>query len=567
MKVLLATAHGPYDSVWGESLHDLFTARLTRGQGIFSFTSHWHAFGLHLIAENLRAPTTVLEEPTLEDFKAELSNGYDVVGFQLMSRHSTRVAAMAEAVKRASPRTRVVLGGFGAAALADDVPNDPERAAERLRASADHVCREDGVAYMRALLGEPVGPVRQRSMPMAGFSMRGFSRRYMRVPVVLAALGCPNGCSFCNTSAFAGRRKVSVADPEEAVAALTAQASRLGGGAFLSLVFDEDVFADLDWVRRFGALLKERRERWGWKWFGFGSVRSLSALSAEEVRELGCGAVWTGVESFEEGGAPGEAGLLKRAGDPVRVVKALHEEGVLVVASMALGFDGHTRASAERDIDAFVRLKPPFYQVAPLNPCPGTPLYARLKAEGRLDPGYRWEDFHLFRGDWATHPHLAPGETRELFELAHRRLAQENGPPFLGMLEGFLNARRAWGRGTDAYARRQRELYTGLASLCRAVLGPIAAHAAGPGARRRALDLGERARAELGPPTLVGRAMAALASWNLARAARRDLSTPPKYQPPTRWTFYNQDPRGRVLVRKKRGEEPRPLGRHRFVFG
>ncbi|TBR25073.1 hypothetical protein EPO15_02815 [bacterium] len=567
MRVLLVTAHGPYAPVWGENLHDLFAARLTRGQGMFSFTSHWHAFGLHLIAENLRAPTTVLEEPSLEDFTRELAQGYDVVGFQLMSRHSVRVAAMAEAVKKALPRARVVLGGFGAAALADDVPNDPEKAADRLRAAAHHVCREDGVSYMRALLGEPPGPVVQRSLPMAGFSMRGFSRRYMRVPVVLAALGCPNGCSFCNTSAYAGRRKVSVADPEEAVAALEAQAARLGGGAFLSLVFDEDIFSDLAWVRRFGALLKARRERWGWKWFGFGSVRSLSALSAEEVRELGCGALWTGVESFAEGGAPGEEALAKRAGDPAKVVRALHEQGVLVVASMALGFDGHTRASAERDVDAFVRLRPPFYQVAPLNPCPGTPLYARLKMEGRLDPTYRWEDFHLFRGDWASHPNLAPGETRELFELAHRRLAAENGPPFLGMLEGFLNARRAWGRGTDAHARRQVELYTGLAALCRALLAPIAEHAAGPGARARAAELAERAQAELGSPTLVGRVMAGLASWNLARAARRDLSTPPSYAPPTRWTYYNQDPQGRVLVRKGRGGKARPLGRHFGVFG
>lgn len=567
MKVLLVTAHGPYAPIWGESLHDLFASRLTRGQGMFSFTSHWHAFGLHLIAENLRAPTTVLEEPSLPDFEKELARGYDVIGFQLMSRHSARVAAMCEAVKKASPRTRIVLGGFGAAALADDVPHDPARAAERLRAAADHICREDGVSFMRRLLGEPSGPIRQRSMPMAGFSLRGFSRRYMRVPVVLVALGCPNGCSFCNTSAFAGRRKITVADPEEAVAALEAQASRLGGGSFLSLLFDEDIFSDLEWVRRFGALIKARRERWGWKWFGFGSVRSLSRLSAEEVREVGCGAVWAGVESFAEGGAPGEAALEKRAGDPAGVISALNEEGVLVVASMALGFDGHTRGSAERDIDAFVRLRPPFYQVAPLNPCPGTPLYERLRQEGRLDPTYGWEDFHLFRGDWARHPNLAPGETKELFELAHRRLAAENGPPFLGMLEAFLNARRAWGRKTGSHARSQVELFTSLASMCRSLLGPISAHAAGEGARLRAAELGRRAAAELGRPTLVGHAMAALASWNLNRAARRNLATPPVYEPATRWTYYNQDPDGRVLVRKRRGGPLRPLARYHSVFG
>lgn len=567
MRVLLATAHGPYASVWGESLHDLFTSRLTRGHGMFSFTSHWHAFGLYLIAENLRCPVTVLEEPTLADFEAELREGYDVVGLQLMSRHTARVAAMAELARRLCPSAKVVVGGVGVAALDDDVPCDPERAAARLRAAAHAFCREEGVAFMRRLVGEPEGaPLTQATLPQAGFSLRGFNRRGIRVPAVLAALGCPNGCSFCNTSAYARRKKIRVADPEQAVAALAAQGARLGGDTFLATLFDEDLFGEPEWVRRFGALLRARRERWGWKWFSFGSVRSLSRFEPGEVAELGCGAVWTGVESFGAGAAPGDAPLEKREGDPRAVIGGLHEAGVLVVASLVLGFDGHTTEGAEADIDAFVGLKPAFYQMAPLSPCPGTPLYARMRAEGRLDPTYRWEDTHLYRGDWASHPHLPPGETRRLFALAHKRIVEENGPPFLGMLEVFLNARRRWAAQAGEFACRQERLYGALARLCRSMLGPVSAHAPGAGAKARAAALAARCQSELGGPGLSGRVLSGLAAWNMERAARRSHATPETYMPATRWSYYNQDPRGRVMVRKGRQGRPRPLGRHWGAF-
>lgn len=571
MKVLLATAHGPYPPVWGENLHDLFTSRLTRGNGIFSMSSHWHPFGLHLIGENLSSPVTVLEEPRLEEFEAELRRGYDVVGLQLMSRHTPRVARMAAAVRRLAPRAKLVLGGYGVGALDDDVPSDPEGHARALREGADHFCREEGVRFMRRLLGEAEDrPVTQRSMPFAGFSMLGFKRRYMRVPVVLSAIGCPNACSFCNTSAFSRRVKTRLCEPEEAYAAMRAQGERMGAGSFLTMLFDEDVFDEPEWPRRLGALLRRDRKSWGWKWFGLASVRSLSRLDPEEVRELGCGAVWTGVESFSAAdAAAGGERLPKREGDARAVVEGLSNAGVLVVASLVLGFDFQTRELAERDIDGFVRLKVPFYQISPLQPCPGTALYARMREEGRLDPAYSWEDTHLFRGDWASHPHLARGEIKELYDLAHRRLADENGPPWLGMLETFLNAAEASGRRADEYSRYQRKLYMGLVMLTRSLLAPIGRLTDSPAARRRAAALEARCRAALGPPNLLVRAMGALAHWNLARAARRGESTEPVYEPTPRWTYYNQDPAGRVLVRKGRGfwSRTRPQARFHGVFG
>lgn len=569
MKVLLATAGGPYEAVWGESLHDLFTSRLSRGHGVFSMSSHWHPFGLHLIAENLGCPVTVLEEPGLAEFEAELANGYDIVGLQVMSRHTLRLARMAQSVRRLAPEARLVLGGAGAGALEDDVPRDPQGAARILREAAHEVCREEGVSFMRRLAGEdPSRPVTQERLPLAGFSARGFLRRYMRVPVVLAATGCPSGCEFCNTSALTRKVKTRVAEPEQAYAAMKAQARRMGASRFLTMVFDEDLFSEPEWPRRLGALIRKDRASWGWKWFSFGSVRSLSRFDPEEVRDLGCGAVWTGLESL--GAADESAGperLPKREGDASAVVEGLSRAGVLVVASLVLGFDHQTRERAERDIDWLVRLRPPFYQVGPLQPCPGTPLFKRLRREGRLDEGYGWDDFHLFNGDWARHRHLGRGEVKELFELAHERLARENGPPFLRMLEVFLNAAESCaGRAGDFHAA-QRRFYEDMASFSRPLLAPMRRLVESPKVREEAASLEERCLRVLGPKGLVGRGMEALALLNFTLAARRGAAAPAVYDPGPRWTLYNQDAGGRVLVRKGRAGALRARGRLLGAFG
>ena len=57
-RVLLTNAMGPYESGWGQDVNDLFAARLSRGQGPFTLKGYFHAFALHLLAENLDAETT-----------------------------------------------------------------------------------------------------------------------------------------------------------------------------------------------------------------------------------------------------------------------------------------------------------------------------------------------------------------------------------------------------------------------------------------------------------------------------------------------------------------------------
>jgi len=539
-RVLLATPYGPFDTVRGESLHDLFASRLTRGQGVFSMSSHFHEFGLHMIGENLSCPVVVLEEPTRQEFETELESGYDVVGLHLKSLHLKRVLEMCRLIRARLPSAKIVLGGYGVGALDDTVPGDRGEAKE-LKSLADALCREEGVTFMRRYVeDERVGsPITQHLLPWAGFSVRGFLQRHMHVPTFLAGLGCPTGCSFCNTSAFFGNKKTRVATPDALFSFLKSHRERMRAGLFLSMIFDEDIFLDPAYPKRLGELIKADRSMWGCKWFGFGSVRSLSKVDPNEVRESGCGAIWIGIESFDAPKGSGEAAdLPKRLGDAEAVIKGLHRAGVLTVCSLPFGYDFQNEKDILNEIERFVALRSPFHQIAPLQPCPGTELFKRMKDEGRLDGSLAWEDFHLFKAGAARHPNVKPERIMELFEEAHRKIVEENGPPFLGMLEIFLNARECLSGRTDDFGRQQYEYYGKLAALNRYLLPAMRRHASSDEVRERLNRQAERYGALVGKLGIVDRIVEGLGLWNMTRAVNRGVGDSPSYHPPTYRTEY-----------------------------
>lgn len=556
-KVLLTTSYGPYELGWGEDMHDMFTARLSRGHGIFSLTSHCHYFGLYIIAENLSCPVTVLEDPHWDEFEAELDQGYDYIGFQLKSLHMDKVAEMVALIKKKSPKTKIVMGGYGVSTLYDPVPGDTKGSAKFILENSDHLCREEGARFMRKLLDDgPVDrPITQYHLPFTGFSIRGLKQRYIHVPIVLVSLGCPNACEFCNTSAFFYHKKIMVAEPAQTYEFMKNYSRRLRSERFLTLLFDEDMFINKDYVRELGRLIRSDKKTWNFKWFTFGSIRGLSQYEPEELRDCGLAAVWVGVESTlcDNPDAAGKDHLPKRAGDVARVIEGLHKNGIQTVASMVLGFDFHNRENIERDIDFFVKLRPTFYQIGPLTPCPGTPLYDRMKEEDRLYEDYQWKDFHLWKDDVFKVQHFERNEIKKYFDLAHERLVKENGPPFLAGLESFLDAYERLNGHSDDFHETQREWFKDMASVNRGLLKPLMKYGASPAVKERAARLEQRFGQVIGTPSVVNKVIGRLADWRMSKSARTP-QPPVVSDPPARWTYYHREPgKDTIFIKKGHG--------------
>src|SRR6185437_13773664 len=85
-RILLSSVFGPYaqdDSFGSRRINpmELYHNQVTREQGPFSLRMFHRSWGILMIQENISAPTTVLDFPTLAAFEAELTaHEYDVVG-------------------------------------------------------------------------------------------------------------------------------------------------------------------------------------------------------------------------------------------------------------------------------------------------------------------------------------------------------------------------------------------------------------------------------------------------------------------------------------------------------
>jgi hypothetical protein len=150
-KVLLTSVCRPLGPRHGDApsvSYELLYGQVTRAQGLFSPRTVNAHFSLEYIAENLEAPTVVLQYPSRSELIRELKKGYDYVGVSFLLAVMHKMKDVVALIRQYAPHSQIVLGGYGTV-LKDDV----------LKPYADFICREEGVAFFRRLLGEPAIPM------------------------------------------------------------------------------------------------------------------------------------------------------------------------------------------------------------------------------------------------------------------------------------------------------------------------------------------------------------------------------------------------------------------------
>ncbi len=439
-RILFTNPYGPYELEWGENQYDILESRLQRGQGPFTLKSHAHCLALYLIAENINAETTVMEYPHIEDYEEELRKGYDYLGIQVISITINKVAHMIRIARKIAPQTKIVIGGYGVLNLYDPPPGEKSGDAEYVLKEADYLCKEEGVRFMRKLLGdEPIDrPITQFYLPRGASFFPGaedFADRSMGMALV--ALGCPNGCEFCCTSAMFKKQKFYVASPQETFEIMKHNCRRNGGRATSTSFMDENLLLNREYVTELGKLIQNDKE-FGLRkmgYFCFADLRSITSYSMEELLEMGVDTIWAGVESSLDDVITSEHKIEKRTCDDVRATfRAMEQYGIGITASMVLGWDFHTPDNIVQDIDFFVDIGPSSYQLTFLTACPGTELYDRMKKNGRINPAMTYHDVQQCNDGTFIPKNFRSGELRQYFELAHKKLYETNGP---GMFRSF----------------------------------------------------------------------------------------------------------------------------------
>jgi radical SAM superfamily enzyme YgiQ (UPF0313 family) len=245
---------------------------------------------------------------------------------------------------------------------------------------------------------------------------------------IVVSRGCPHTCDFCYKEAFfEGGRSFYTQTVDDALREI----ERLPGRHLYFL--DDHLFGN----PRFAAALFDGMKGMGRLWQAAGTVKSVLAPDLlEKAVECGLRSLFVGFETLNPANLREQHKYQNLNRDYTAAVKRLHSLGVMINGSFVFGMDDDDDSVFDRTVEWAIEQGIETATFHILTPYPGTALYQRMAAQGRmssddwdlfdtrrvvfrpakmsaenLEAGYRraYRDFYrwgsIFRGAW-TKDHL-----------------------------------------------------------------------------------------------------------------------------------------------------------------
>jgi radical SAM superfamily enzyme YgiQ (UPF0313 family) len=333
-----------------------------------------------------------LEVPDLKDISG-VPGEFDVVAISSFSAQIYEAYELADRYRLLG--TRVILGGLHVSALPDEA-----------RLHADAVVIGEGEPVWPAILSglltpgsglKPTYDARDLNYTFANSPMPRFDlldiERYNRL-TVQTQRGCPFRCEFCAASIrISPTYKIK---PVDRVITEIHAIKALWKRPFIEFADDNTFVNKAHSKQLLRALAAE-----GVRWF---TETDLSVADDEDLldmlRDAGCAEVLIGFEgttfSSVDGLEQRANWKAKRVDTYLEAIRKIQDRGVRVNGCFILGLDGAGPESFDL-IWEFVEMSGLYdVQITVQTAFPGTPLYARLKNEGRILRDEAWELCTLF---------------------------------------------------------------------------------------------------------------------------------------------------------------------------
>jgi radical SAM superfamily enzyme YgiQ (UPF0313 family) len=322
-------------------------------------------------------------------------SGYDVVAISTYTAQSLATYALCDELR--SHGTRVVLGGLHATLCPEEAARHADSVvAGEAESSWPQVIRdlERGQLQPCYRTDRQGGLADLALSPMPRFDLLDI-QRYNRI-TVQTQRGCPHDCEFCASSLRYGKgyRQKPV---EQVMREIDTVCERwtIDGPPFIELA-DDNTFVNPRWSIEFLDAMSERDVRWF-------TETDVSIADHPEILarlfESGCRQVLIGFESANPSGLEGidaRNWKLRRFAGYRDAIRRVQETGVSVNGCFILGKDSDGPEVFD-EVGEFVESSGlTEVQATILTPFPGTPLYARLAAEGRLISARPWDRCTLF---------------------------------------------------------------------------------------------------------------------------------------------------------------------------
>lgn len=321
---------------------------------------------------------------------AEVPADFDLVAISSFSAQIGEAYALADRLRATG--VRVVLGGLHVSV----------RPGEALEHADAVVVGEGEPTWLDVLADAERGELRATYVaprqfdlaksPLPAFELLDMDR-YNRL-TVQTSRGCPLRCDFCAASIL-----IAPAYRQKPVEHVLAEIDRICGlwlRPFIEFA-DDNAFVHRRYWKRLLPELARRRVRWF-------AETDLSLYEDDELlelmRESGCAQVLIGLESPNEVGLRGielrNDWKRRWSGHYREAIRRIQSHGIRVNGCFVLGLDGHGPEVFDEVYDFVEELELFDVQITLQTPFPGTPLYERLRREGRLLHEGQWERCTLF---------------------------------------------------------------------------------------------------------------------------------------------------------------------------
>ena len=301
----------------------------------------------------------------------EIKKDVDMVAITVSTKTACRAYRIAEAYREKG--VKVVMGGIHPTAL-------PYEALEY----ADSVVIGEAEKIWPKLIKDfengRLSPMYRQNefidCSLIPFAKRTLCYNYHYPPIapIQITRGCPHLCEFCSVRTFFGGKYRK--RPIDAVIDEIASISRP-----VIMIHDDNIIGDEGYAKELLSKMIPLKKRW----VGQASLKGLNKKGIVKLlKKSGCIGLLIGFESISEKNIKQSKKFQNNPAKYMEVIDMLHKAGIMIWASFIYGLDYDDETIFEKTVEFAIKARFLSAVFAILTPYPKTPIYERLKKEGRL---------------------------------------------------------------------------------------------------------------------------------------------------------------------------------------